>query len=106
MTEKKFVYSTNDPAAVAAFHAAHELFQAAGQRVIDDAEKLGNNKGVMQQSGFGSLPRFVGLVPDDPANPPAGWRYLKSYECLRPVARSKAGKVAEQAAEAEKAGAR
>lgn len=96
MTEKKYVYSTDNPEAVAAFHAAHKLFNEHGQRVIDDAEKLGNNKGILHRSGFGSLPHFVGLIPDDPDNPPAGWRYLKSRDQLEPIARGKAGEPARQ----------
>jgi hypothetical protein len=96
MTEKKYVYATSDPAAIAAFHAAHGLFQEFGQRVIDDAAKLGNNKGILHRSGFGSLPHFVGLIPDEPTNPPAGWRYLKSRDQLEPIARGKAGEPARQ----------
>lgn len=95
MTRKEFIYSTTDTDALAAFHTAEEAFRAAGNRIVEDAQKLGNNRGVLQNA-FGGLPTFVGLIPDDPDNPPEGWRYLRTRERLEPIARGKAGAEARQ----------
>jgi hypothetical protein len=91
MTET--AYSTDNPETVAAVRTRGEAWQRDARRAGDDAEALGKNKGpLIVKSPFGTT-RLVGLAPDDPADPPPGWRYLKSTKQLEPV-RAKAGDVA------------
>lgn len=94
MTTDQYVYSTNDPAAVAAFSAARDAYHAAARRIVEDAEALGKNTGAIQQD-LGNLPRLVGLFPDDFRDPPEGWRYVKNRNRLEP-APGKAGVAARE----------
>lgn len=93
MTNDEHVYSTSDPAVVAAFKSTAEAFRDGGRRAREDAEKLGKNKGALMISGPLGKPRAVGLEPDDPADPPQGWQYIKSRGRLEPC-RGKAGEAA------------
>jgi hypothetical protein len=94
MSDAQHAYSTDNPEIVAAFVAAVQARSAFAARIIADAEALGNNKGPLRTAGVLGLDRTVGLAPDDPENPPAGWRYMKSLNRLEPVARGKAGEAA------------
>ena len=94
MADEK-VYSTNDPATVAAFIAACDAEREFAQKVVASAAALGKNKGALRSSGvFGGPPETLGLAADDPNDPPEGWVYLKGRDKLRsetgdaPLARS------------------
>lgn len=90
------VFSTDDPAIVAAFRAAEATRQETARRIIDDAEALGKNRGVQFRAGVWNLPdRIEGLFVDDPADPPEGWVYVKGRDRLEPR-RGAAGEVARQ----------
>lgn len=93
MTEH--VYSTSDPATLAAFNAAADAFSDCGRRASEDAEKLGKNKGALIVRDRISGPRVVGLDADDPTDPPEGWRYSKGDDHLVPR-RGKPGEPARQ----------
>lgn len=87
-------YRCTDPAVTHAFQQWKDDYETHRRRVIDEAEQLGNNTGVMgTQSIFGL--RIVGLATDDPDTPPAGWKYSKAKGYLRPDRRTKAGKEAD-----------
>lgn len=92
MTEQH-AYSTDDPAVVAAFTAAIQARCDFSQRVVDDAETLGKNKGVLRMGGVFGRCETVGLAPDDPNDPPEGWTYIRSRDRLEPR-RGKAGDAA------------
>lgn len=93
MSDVQHAYSTDNPDTVAAFTAAVKARSAFAARIIAAAETLGNNKGPLRGGGVMTGYLTVGLAPDDPENPPAGWRYLKSRDRLEP-ARGKAGDAA------------
>lgn len=93
MTEH--VYSTSDPTIVAAYRDTRAAFNDMGRQCREDAEKLGKNKGALIVQDRISGPRVVGLAADDPADPPAGWRYSKGEGNLVPR-RGKPGEVARQ----------
>jgi hypothetical protein len=86
MTTGKYVYATDDPTIVAAYETADRLFHDMMKRAATDALALGKNKGllVLRGAGWGVLTSIAGLAPDDPDDPPAGWRYLKTRDRLEP----------------------
>lgn len=88
-------YSTTDPEIIAAYRAADGELRDFSARVCEAARQLGKNKGVLRQGGRMLGHSVVaGLVPDDPADPPEGWRYVKSRRRLEPR-RGPAGEPAE-----------
>lgn len=80
------VFATSAPAIVDAYLTARHAARAARLRAIAAAEEIGLNKGPVVRRGVWGTPNaIVGLFTDDPANPPEGWRYIKSRERLEPV---------------------
>ena len=84
MTMTEHAYSTDDPAAVAAFKAATDALADCQRRARESTEELGKNNGplIYRHPLFGL--EVVGLAALDPADPPQGWRYLKTREYLVP----------------------
>ena len=72
----KVAYKTTDPTIVAAWKTTAEQAKDVSNRAVDEAEKIGKNKGLMVQRHLGDQ-EFVGLAPIDPADPPEGWRYVR-----------------------------
>lgn len=77
-------YSTTDPDTVKALLDATQALHDFAVKVCADAEQLGNNKGVRRSGGLFGHIEVAGLAPDDPENPPEGWRYLKGRDILLP----------------------
>jgi hypothetical protein len=70
-------FSTSDPAIVAAFRETVAGGTAAMDRAVADAKTVGKNKGLMvTRSVFAGI-QIVGLAPDDPTDPPDGWRAVR-----------------------------
>lgn len=91
MTSTEVAYKTADPAIVAAWKSTAEQIRDIGNRAVDEAERIGKNKGLMIRRGLDEE-RFVGLAPIDPSDPPEGWRYVREqFEPRR-------GRAGEQAA--------
>lgn len=91
MTDQ-LVYSTDDAGIVAAWRQSQIDFEASRLKTNADAEAFGKNKGVLVRRSLGRL-EVIGLVADDPKDPPAGWRYVR--EQLEPR-RGKPGEAARQ----------
>lgn len=86
-------FSTNNPTIVAAFKSASAQAQDAMNQAVDDAKALGKNKGLMVGTSAFDGMRIKGLSPDDPGDPPGGWRMVGGQ--LEPR-RGKPGEVARQ----------
>lgn len=91
MTDQ-LVYSTDNPTIVAAWRQSQADFEASRLKTNAEAAAFGKNKGVLVQRSLGRL-RVIGLAPDDPQDPPDGWRYVR--EQLEPR-RGKPGEAARQ----------
>lgn len=86
-------YRCTDPSVAEAFQAWKHEYDTHRRRVIDEAAAIGKNTGaLMTKTVFGN--RIVGLAPDDPNDPPAGWKYMRNKNKLYPDRRTKAGKQA------------
>lgn len=86
-------YSTSDPAAVADFLTATTGERAFARKVTAAAAAVGKNKGpLLNGAVFGTM-EVIGLDPDDPNDPPQGWRYVDRRKRLEPC-RGPAGAAA------------
>lgn len=89
-------FRTDDPAVLAAFHEAVRQREEGVDALLAATAKLGKNKGPKVSRGiWGLKDELIGLYADDPADPPEGWRYLKSWGGLRPR-RGKPGLAAQE----------
>lgn len=81
----EYAFRTDHPDILAAYHAAQDERQAAGEALENEAEQIGKNKGPAVLGGiFGCGDEVVGLFADNPADPPAGWIYRKGRNLLLP----------------------
>lgn len=89
-------FSTSNPVTVAAFRAACDAERETSRTIVAAAEALGKNKGAMHTGlVFNGIPEIVGLEPDNPDDPPEGWRFTKSAGHLVP----RQGKAGDEARE-------
>lgn len=76
MTE--YAFSTDNPAALAAWHDSRAARRVFTERITADTVALGGNKGALVRSGiWGSRDELVGLAPDGSGVIPDGWRIVR-----------------------------
>lgn len=88
-------YTTDDRVTVAAFVAAVQTHREFVIGLEAAAAALGKNKGPLGSTDVFGKRETTALQPDDPDDPPQGWKYSSKLEVLVPR-RGKAGDVARQ----------
>lgn len=85
MRDQETAYWTADPTIVDAYKTARAAQTAYTDRLVADTKALGGNAGPYARwdTWFGGL-SMTGLRPGD-GEPPAGWRYLKTYDRIEPM---------------------
>ena len=73
-----YAYSTDDPAAVAAFRETRDAITTFAARLKTDCAALGGNDGAYVRRGiWGSPDEITSLKPDGSGNIPDGWRIVR-----------------------------
>jgi hypothetical protein len=81
---QRYVYATDNPAALDAYRRARADRHEFGTRLLADAAELGHNVGPLSRKTVDGGEEIVGLKPDGSAVAPLGWHFVERGKRLAP----------------------